>query len=68
VSKIWLNDARVDYKGPSNLVKLLDFELDLKQEWRVWKFIWARWFERDLIQCLLSYISLKCDHIFSFRY
>ncbi len=32
MSKIWPNDARVDHKAPSNLVKWLDFELDLKQE------------------------------------
>jgi hypothetical protein len=28
----WSNDERVGYKVPNNLVKLIDFELDLEQK------------------------------------
>jgi len=31
-SKNWLNDERVDCKAPSNLVELIDFEIDLEEE------------------------------------
>jgi hypothetical protein len=32
VNKIWPNDAKVGCKAFSNLVNLIDFELNLKQE------------------------------------
>ncbi len=32
MSKNWLNDERVDCKAPSNLVELIDFEVDLEEE------------------------------------
>lgn len=32
MSKNWLNDGRVDCKAPSNLVELIDFEVDLEEE------------------------------------
>jgi hypothetical protein len=39
VNKNWPNDVKVDCKVPSSLVKLIDFEIDTKEDLNEFEFI-----------------------------
>ncbi len=66
MNKNWPNDAKVGCKAFSNLVNLLDFELNLKQELDEFErlFEWDEWKDDEFNIFLILYIFEMWSYIY----